>query len=64
LYHKGNYELRILFESDLLDCVQGVVRIAMPAMPESGVGTLPTPERTTYKIGVGWEVSLIPIRVI
>jgi hypothetical protein len=35
LYQKGNYELRILFESDLLVCVQGVVRIPMPAMPES-----------------------------
>ncbi len=27
--------LRIPFESDLLVCVQGVVRIAMPATPES-----------------------------
>jgi hypothetical protein len=35
LYQKGNYELRILFESDLLVCVQGVVGIAMSAMPES-----------------------------
>jgi hypothetical protein len=35
LYQKGNYELRILFESDLLVCVRGVVRIATPAMPES-----------------------------
>jgi hypothetical protein len=35
LYQKGNYELRILFESDLLVCVQGVMHIAMPAMPES-----------------------------
>ncbi len=34
-YQKGNYELGILFESDLLVCVQGVVRIAMPATPES-----------------------------
>ncbi len=31
---KRNYELRILFESDLLFWVQGVVRIATPAMPE------------------------------
>jgi hypothetical protein len=36
LFQKGNYELRILFESDLLVCVQGVVRIAMQAMLESG----------------------------
>jgi hypothetical protein len=35
LYQKGNYELRILFESDLLVCVQGAVRISTPAMPES-----------------------------
>ncbi len=40
-------------------------------MPESGVGTLPMPERnhimyqtSTYKIGIGCEVSLIPIHVI
>ncbi len=35
MYQKGNYVLRILFESDLLVYVQGVMRIAMPAMPES-----------------------------
>ncbi len=43
----------------------------MPAIPESGVGTSPMPERihimyqtSMYNIGIGWEVSLIPIRVI
>jgi hypothetical protein len=68
LYQKGNYELRILFESELLVCVLGVMHIAMP---ENGVGTLPMPERihimyytSPYKIGIGWEVSLIPIHVI
>jgi hypothetical protein len=35
LYQKGNYEVRILFESDLLFCVQGVVHIATPETPES-----------------------------
>ncbi len=32
---KKNYELRILFESDLIVRVRGVVHIATPAMPES-----------------------------
>jgi hypothetical protein len=35
LYQNGNYELSILVESDLLICVRGVVRIAMPATQES-----------------------------
>jgi hypothetical protein len=35
MIQKGNYELRILFESDLIVRVQGVVRIATPATPES-----------------------------
>jgi hypothetical protein len=35
LYQNGNYELSILFESDLSICVQGVVHIATPATQES-----------------------------
>ncbi len=57
LYQNENYELSIVFESDLLICVQGVVRIAMPATQESVIfdaeKNLIMYQITLYMIGIG-----------
>ena len=50
MIQKGNYELRILFESDLIVLVQGVVRIATPATPESRSGTTPNARKNLYLV--------------
>ncbi len=87
MYQKGNYELRILFESELYSaCEESCIlcrilhdpihlsahlELAHSQCQKVVDGTSSTPERihimywtSTYKIGDGWEVSLIPIHVI